>query len=146
MARKDSERISNQCKAKALGMPYGTASSKLRKNLMFSMAYALDRTVCFRCGKEIEKIEELSIDHKTPWLKSNDPGKNFFDLNNIAFSHLSCNVAAGEKPPKKYRDEYERKRASTKRQRNDPAKYARVLRQKRERYHGVRNHPKLPFL
>ena len=30
-----------------------------------------------------------------PWLDSINPKESFFDINNIAFSHLSCNVGAG---------------------------------------------------
>jgi len=31
---------------------------------------------------------------------SNDPVSLFFDLNNIAFSHLKCNIGAGWRQPK----------------------------------------------
>jgi hypothetical protein len=33
----------------------------------------------------------LSIDHKNPWQAAADPKASFFDLDNIAFSHLRCN-------------------------------------------------------
>ena len=36
----------------------------------------------------------MSIDHKTPWLHSEDPRGLFFDIDNIAFSHKSCNYSA----------------------------------------------------
>lgn len=44
--------------------------------------------------RKINTVEELSIEHKTPWLNSNNPKELYFDLNNIAFSHLSCNIGA----------------------------------------------------
>jgi hypothetical protein len=42
----------------------------------------------------MESEKELSIEHKIPWLDSEDPKDLFFNLNNIAFSHLTCNVKA----------------------------------------------------
>ena len=37
----------------------------------------------------------LSIEHKIPWLDSDNPKELFFNLEkNIAFSHLSCNISA----------------------------------------------------
>lgn len=58
-------------------------------------------------------MDELSIEHKTPWLDSEDPKALFFDLNNIAFSHLSCNVSAAKHPNKKYASEEEAKVAKS---------------------------------
>ena len=78
-----------------LGMSIGTAQSRLRKMIMFQMVQKLGLDICFRCGKKIEKIEDLSIEHKIPWLNSNKPKELFWDLSNIAFSHLSCNSRAG---------------------------------------------------
>lgn len=34
------------------------------------------------------------IEHKIPWLDSDKPKELFFDLENIGFSHLSCNIKA----------------------------------------------------
>jgi hypothetical protein len=45
-------------------------------------------------GAEIESEKQLSIEHKIPWLDSENPISLFFDLENIAFSHLSCNSSA----------------------------------------------------
>lgn len=50
-----------------LGMPAGTASAKLRKQLLFEMARDLDRLRCFRCGVQIEAIDDFSIEHKVSW-------------------------------------------------------------------------------
>lgn len=88
--------MSNESKSNALGMNFGTASSRLRKTILYSMLYGkvYDRN-CFRCGQEIEDIDDLSVEHKEPWQFANDPKAAFFDLENIAFSHLSCNSGAG---------------------------------------------------
>lgn len=79
-----SERIVTQ-----LGMSHGTAANRLRKNILFSFAQRLKEDICFKCGKQIESVEELSIEHKQPW--ENRSADLFWDLNNIAFSHLGCN-------------------------------------------------------
>ena len=55
--------------------------------------------VCHRCSENILHLEELSIDHVKSWMKSDTPVDTFFDLDNIAFSHLSCNSAAGRTKP-----------------------------------------------
>lgn len=85
---------SNEKKTKQLGMPVGTASNQLRKNLLFAMAQKLGENYCFQCGAEIESAEHLSIEHKIPYLDSENPKELFFSLDNIAFSHLKCNVGA----------------------------------------------------
>lgn len=85
---------SNQKKADQLGMPIGTATHQLRKIIMFNMMGKLNLNMCFQCGKKIESVDQLSIEHKTPWLDSSNPLDLFFDLDNIAFSHLSCNISS----------------------------------------------------
>lgn len=91
-------KTSNQKKQMQLGMPGGTANGILRKSIMFSMMVALGLNECFQCGETIENVDSLSIEHKEPWLDSDNPKERFFDLSNIAFSHLSCNVRAARKP------------------------------------------------
>lgn len=83
----------NKIKNDQLGMSHGKASNKLRKLILFSLLVKYKENFCFKCNKEIQKIEDLSIEHKIPWLHSEDPVKLFFDLENISFSHLSCNCA-----------------------------------------------------
>ena len=85
-----------------LGMDAATASHKLRKLILFSLVQQTGRDVCFKCQTNIETVGELSIEHKAPWLDSHDPVGVFFDLNNIAFSHLRCNIASSRKPNKRY--------------------------------------------
>lgn len=81
-------------------MAHGTASGRLRKMIMFELLHETGNLLCFQCGEKIEKIEELSIEHKIPWLDSENPKELFFDLDNIAFSHLSCNTGAARRPLK----------------------------------------------
>jgi hypothetical protein len=84
----------NEKKASQLGMPQGTASNRLRKNIIFMLLKMQNLNFCHQCGAEIESVDDLSIEHKIPWLDSEDLIKLFFDLDNIAFSHHSCNSAA----------------------------------------------------
>jgi hypothetical protein len=79
-----SERISQQ-----LGMSHGTAAHRLRKNILFSFAQRLNEDTCFKCHQRIESAEDLSIEHKLPWEGRST--ELFWDLDNIAFSHLKCN-------------------------------------------------------
>lgn len=75
-------------------MPFGTASAKLRKNILFELIVKCGLDNCFQCGAKIKSVNELSIEHKVPYLDSEDPVKLFFDIDNIAFSHLKCNVGS----------------------------------------------------
>jgi len=63
---------------------------------MFSLAQECGKDTCFRCGQKIESVEEFSIEHKISWLDTSP--HLFWDLSNIAYSHLSCNRKAGRKP------------------------------------------------
>ena len=84
--------MSNETKNRLLGQSFGAASNRLRKMILYSMLYGkVYSQNCFRCGQEIAHIDDLSIEHKDPWQAAADPKVSFFDLNNIAFSHLSCN-------------------------------------------------------
>jgi len=80
-----------------LGEPYGTANAKLKKAILFGLLQELEKDVCFQCGNKIENISELSIEHKEPWMSSKNPITSFYDLTNISFSHLSCNIGAAER-------------------------------------------------
>jgi hypothetical protein len=94
--------ISNARKAELLGVPFGTATGRLRKILLFSAIKKLGQHFCYRCGSEIEDIKEFSIEHKKSWAMSDNPVDFFFDENNISYSHLKCNVSAANKPHKKF--------------------------------------------
>jgi hypothetical protein len=82
-------------KERLLGESYGAATSRLRKEVLFQLLVNQGLNVCFQCGKEIETAGEVSIEHKRPWMSAENPKEAFYDLDNIAISHLSCNVRAG---------------------------------------------------
>lgn len=74
-----------------LGMKFGTANNRLKKEIMFALVVECNKNICFKCGSLIENSAEFSIEHKRAWLRADNPKETFFDLNNIAFSHLKCN-------------------------------------------------------
>jgi hypothetical protein len=80
---------SNIKKSKFLGIPHGTAVAKLRKSILFKLVQQTEQDNCFRCNDKIKSVAELSIEHKQPW--ENVSIELFWDLDNIAFSHLKCN-------------------------------------------------------
>ncbi|MHA2064619.1 MAG: HNH endonuclease [Candidatus Thorarchaeota archaeon] len=86
-----------QSKDELLGIKHGTAANQLRKMVMFQLVQQTGRDTCHQCGEKIRSVKELSIEHKEPWQRADNPKDSFFDLDNIAFSHLSCNVAAAKK-------------------------------------------------
>ncbi|AID17913.1 HNH endonuclease [Bacillus phage JBP901] len=85
---------SNSVKSEQLGMSFSTANNQLKKNVLFDLVKRCNLDKCFQCGEKIEDISNFSIEHKTPWLHSDDPVNLFFSLDNIAFSHTSCNYSA----------------------------------------------------
>ena len=85
-------------KTKKLGMSPGKARNLLVNTLLFRFAQETEMDRCFRCEKPIVCVEDCSIDHIQNWLHSDNPVEVYFDLNNIAFSHRSCNYAASKKP------------------------------------------------
>lgn len=86
----------NQVKNDQLGQNYSTASYTLVKDLLFSLIIETGRDLCFRCGEPVSRAD-FSIDHIEPWLHTASPISLFFDIGNIAYSHLSCNTAAARK-------------------------------------------------
>jgi hypothetical protein len=80
-----------------LGMPFGTASGRLRKIVLFDLLSRHAENICYQCHLPIETVDELSLEHKIPWL-GNDTSL-FWDLGNIGFSHFTCNVAAKRGSP-----------------------------------------------
>jgi hypothetical protein len=122
-----------QRKAQQLGMSFSTARSQLVKILMFEMLKRLDENICFKCRKIIDNIEELSIEHKQPWVDI-DP-QLFWDLDNIAFSHNKCNRP--DRPYKVYENEKARNRALYNRIKNDPVRYNKRLQNNRNWYSKI---------
>lgn len=76
--------------AEQLGMPHGTANHRLRKNILFHLLLKHGENICVRCEQTIETVDDLSIEHIKPWEAISV--ELFWDLNNIAFSHIGCNV------------------------------------------------------
>jgi hypothetical protein len=74
-----------------LGMPQGTAMNRLRKMVLFRQLKKYNDNICTRCEKEIETVNELSIEHIKPW--EGRSAELFWDMDNISFSHLRCNIA-----------------------------------------------------
>jgi hypothetical protein len=78
---------------------------RLKKHIMFSLVQELGRDTCFQCGELIETVEEFSIEHKLPHSMGEDQ-ERFWDMANIAYSHLSCNVLAGTRLPRKNKSQH----------------------------------------
>ena len=92
-------------KTKQLGMHYSTAQHRLRKRILFMLIQRLKLDNCFQCKNLIVEIDDLSIDHKKPWL--DEDTRLFWDMGNIAFSHRSCNSSAARFTTKKGRVKFE---------------------------------------
>jgi len=86
-------------KKEQLGMHPSTAYARLRKEILWKYIVQNEDNICFRCHGIIRGINDLSIEHKVPWLDSEKPLELFFHSDNIAFSHLKCNVGAARKLP-----------------------------------------------
>lgn len=82
--------MGNIKKSATLGMPHGTAVGRLRKNILFHLLTKYGDNNCFKCGKKIDLVKDLSIEHKEPW--EGISAELFWDLDNIAFSHSRCNL------------------------------------------------------
>lgn len=80
---------------KQLSRSYSDAKHQLRKRILFTLVVETGRDICFQCGERIVNVDDFSIEHKEPWRSAASPETAFFDLENIAFSHLRCNVKAG---------------------------------------------------
>ena len=84
----------NKRKSAALGVNASSADSRLKTMLLFKLAGLLNLLDCYRCGGPIESIDQFTKDHKVAWLNSENPSELFFDLDNVAFSHRTCNSSA----------------------------------------------------
>lgn len=89
----------NKIKEEQLRMNPGTASYRLVKDVLFKFICDTGNNKCYHCGEEMSR-EDYSIEHKTPWLHSENPVDLFFDLDNISFSHMGCNRKAARKAEK----------------------------------------------
>lgn len=91
-----------------LGMNPSTARSRLMQDILWMLIEKNGMTHCHRCGKNMCR-KTFSVEHIEPWLDSETPLELYFDLNNISFSHQSCNSAAARRPHAA-KDDDERKR------------------------------------
>ncbi len=83
--------MSNKRAVETLGISHGAAASRLRKMVLFRQLKKYGDNICVRCGLEITDIDELSIEHLQPW--EGRSAELFWDLNNVGFSHMACNLA-----------------------------------------------------
>lgn len=88
--------MASEKKSDQLGMNYSTASGRLVKDILWSFIEASGRDLCHVCGKKMERTT-FSIEHIIPWQDSANPVGMFFDVKNISFSHLSCNIAGARR-------------------------------------------------
>lgn len=103
-------------KSDQLGMNHSTASGRLVKDLLWNFIVETGFNKCSKCTKEMNR-ENFSIEHIEPWLDSDNPRELFFDISNIAYSHLSCNISSSRNPNQKYFSEDERRTAKAKQSR-----------------------------
>lgn len=75
-----------------LGMNPSTASNRLVKDVLFKLICDSGLNSCYQCGEEMSR-DDFSIEHKTAWLDSPNPVELYFDLDNISFSHILCNIS-----------------------------------------------------
>jgi len=80
-----------QVKSKLLGMSFHTARARLERDLLFKFATELGH-VCYRCQQPMPR-DNFSVDHMENWSTAESPIKAYFDLKNVAFSHIHCNAA-----------------------------------------------------
>lgn len=83
-------------KAEQLGMNPSTASGKLTRDLLWHFIVLQGMDSCHRCGHKMTR-DTFSTEHVISWLDSEDPVGLYFDVNNIRFSHLSCNCRASRR-------------------------------------------------
>ena len=107
--------MSNDKKSIQLGMNASTASGRLTRDILFKLVSDAGH-LCYQCGKKMTR-ESFSIEHKVAWLDTDNPVFNYFDLNNISFSHKSCNYKAARKVTKKYHTHDAKKAGHAKNQR-----------------------------
>ena len=86
-------------RAQQLGMNPSTASGRLVKDLLWNYIVNSGHNKCHQCGEEMTR-DTFSIEHKIPWLDSKDPVGLYFNLENISYSHQSCNYTAARRPTK----------------------------------------------
>ena len=74
------------------GMTQNAAMKRLDRMLFFSLVEEVGRNICYQCEEVINNYRELSVEHKVSHMGDS---KLFWSKDNLAYSHLACNVAAG---------------------------------------------------
>jgi len=64
-------------KKEQLGMNPSTASGRLVKDILWNYIVSSGHDECYRCGSCMTR-EDFSIEHKVPWLDSEDPVGLYF--------------------------------------------------------------------
>ena len=77
------------------------ASRVLMKDLVYHFYKKHGGGKCYRCGKKLKR-DDFTIDHIEPWRNKVNAKELFFNINNISFSHISCNTLAKEPKPLKH--------------------------------------------
>ena len=103
-------------KQQQLGMNPSTASGRLVKDILYKLIVDTNQNTCYHCGEQMDR-DTFSIEHKTPWLDSIDPVGLYFSLDNISFSHQSCNSGAARSAKRKYETPEEANQAQLKKSR-----------------------------
>jgi hypothetical protein len=98
----------NKRKSAQLGMNASTANHRLKVDILWNLVEKTEQDLCFHCGLVMTR-ETFSIEHKVPWLHEPNAFELFFDLDNISFSHLKCNVGAA----RRYEDKYSSRQPMT---------------------------------
>ncbi len=81
----------NQRKSFQLGGNYQSLCQQLKRDLLYHYVKLANCHICHRCGAPIESSEDFSVDHIQAWMYKENARELFLDLENIAFSHKSCN-------------------------------------------------------
>jgi len=115
----------NKEKSTQLGMSTGKAYGILLKKIIYSQACELDRIGCVHCFQRIE-FKDFSIEHLIPWLHSNSPKDLYFEVKNVGFSHLKCNIASA-RCPAQVRSKTGYKGVDFHGGRNSPKKYRAIM-------------------
>lgn len=82
----------SKTKSDFLGESFGTARNRLQRQLLFKYVHLAGDDICYVCNKQIDCIEDFTVEHKEPWLHRENGVRKFWDLDNIAFSHRDCNL------------------------------------------------------
>lgn len=82
-----------QVMAAQLGMRASTAFLRLHRMVTFDHICKLGLNECYHC-KEPVCVDTYSLGHMVPWFTFEDVVKGFFDPDNGAITHKSCNLSA----------------------------------------------------